>query len=128
MTGRLLKAVRIVPPALWRHLGERLGVAAPDLASLRSMYQRRRTLFEHQEVACETLRFRRLSDAQRRALGDRRRLLQCARRWVYEHRLIGLRERDLRMMIIKAIRQHEAELARTSGGRSPIPPHLPRRR
>jgi hypothetical protein len=28
MTGRLLKAVRIVPPALWRHLGEQLGVAA----------------------------------------------------------------------------------------------------
>jgi hypothetical protein len=22
MTGRLLEAVRIVPPALWRHLGE----------------------------------------------------------------------------------------------------------
>ena len=55
MTGRLLEAVRMVPPALWRHLGEQLGVAAPDLASLRSMYQRRRTLFEHQEVACETL-------------------------------------------------------------------------
>jgi hypothetical protein len=32
MTGRLLKTVRIVPPALWRHLGEQLGVAAPDLA------------------------------------------------------------------------------------------------
>jgi hypothetical protein len=30
MTGRLLEAVRIVPPALWRHLGEQLGVAAPD--------------------------------------------------------------------------------------------------
>src|ERR1017187_7015525 len=55
MSGRLLEAVRIVPPALWRHLGEQLGVAAPDLASLRSMYQRRRSLFEHQEVACETL-------------------------------------------------------------------------
>ena len=41
MTGRLLEAVRIVPPALWRHLGEQLGVTAPDLASLRSMYQRR---------------------------------------------------------------------------------------
>jgi Domain of unknown function (DUF4158) len=124
MTGRLLEAVRIVPPALWRHLGEQLGVAAPDLASLRSMYQRRRTLFEHQEVACEALRFHWLSDALRRALArilrdeltrtsDRQRLLQCARRWLYEHRLIVLRERDLRMMIIKAIRQHEADLART---------------
>jgi hypothetical protein len=61
MTRRLLEAVRIVPPALWRHLGEQLGVAAPDLASLRSMYQRRRTLFEHQEVDCETLGFHWLS-------------------------------------------------------------------
>jgi hypothetical protein len=68
MTGRLLEVVRIVPPVLWRHLGEQLGVAAPDLASLRSMYQRRRSLFEHQEVPCETLGFHSLSDAQRRAL------------------------------------------------------------
>src|ERR1700722_4369046 len=124
MTGRLLEAVRIVPPALWRHLGEQLGVAAPDLASLRSMYQRRRTLFEHQEVACEPLGFHWLSEAQRRALvrvlrgelartSDRQRLLQFARRWLYEHRLIVLRDRDLRTMIIKAIREHEAGLART---------------
>ena len=123
MTGRLLEAVRMVPPALWRHLGEQFGVAAPDLASLRTMYQRRRTLFEHQEVACETLGFHWLSDAQRRALvrvlrdelsrtSDRGRMLQFARRWLYEHRLIVLRERDLRAMIIKAIRQHEAALAR----------------
>src|ERR1019366_6592005 len=57
MSGRLLDSVRIVPPALWRHLGEQFGVQAPDLASLRTMYQRRRTLFEHQEVACEALGF-----------------------------------------------------------------------
>jgi hypothetical protein len=27
MIGRLLEAVRILPPALWRHLGEQFGVA-----------------------------------------------------------------------------------------------------
>jgi hypothetical protein len=91
VTRRLLEAVRIVPPALWRHLGEQFGVAPPDLASLRAMYQRRRTLFEHQEIACEALGFHWLSDAQRRALArvvraepsrtsDRGRLLQFARR------------------------------------------------
>jgi hypothetical protein len=37
MTGRVLDAVRIVPTVLWRHLGEQLHVAAPDLASLRAM-------------------------------------------------------------------------------------------
>ena len=88
------------------------------------MYQRRRTLFEHQEVACATLGFHWLSEAQRRALvrvlrdelartSDRGRLLQFARRWLYEHRLIVLRERDLRTMIVKAIRQYEGALARS---------------
>ena len=38
MSGRLLG----------RHLGERFGVAAPDLASLRAMYRRAPTLIEHQ--------------------------------------------------------------------------------
>src|ERR1022692_2456826 len=35
MSGRLLDAVRIVPPALWKHLGSQFGAQAPDLASLR---------------------------------------------------------------------------------------------
>jgi TnpA family transposase len=122
MSGRLLEAVRIVPPSLWRHLGAQLGVAAPDLASLRSMYQRRRTLFEHQEVACQTLGFHWLSNAQRGALVrvvrdeltrtfDRQRLLQFARRWLYDHRLIVLRERELRALILQALRQYEAKFA-----------------
>ena len=58
MSGRVLDAVRIVPAVLWRHLGEQLQVAAPDLASLRAMYQRGNTLFEHQQLACEVLGFR----------------------------------------------------------------------
>ena len=57
-----------MPPLLWRHLGAQFAVAAPDLASLRAMYRRRRTLFEHQELACETLGFHALTKAQRRAL------------------------------------------------------------
>ena len=122
MSGRLLEAVRIVPPPLWRHLGEQFGVAAPDLASLRSMYHRRRTLFEHQEVACETLGFHWLSHAQRGALVrvvrdeltrtfGRQRLLQFARRWLYDHRLVVLRERELRALILQALRQYEGQFA-----------------
>jgi len=111
MTGRLLEAVRIVPPALWRHLGEQLGVAAPDLASLRS--QRRRSAVRAPGNGLQDARLSRLSEAQRRALvrvlrgeltrtSDRQRLLQFAGRWLYEHRLIVLRDRDLRTLIIKA--------------------------
>src|ERR1035441_6135346 len=43
---------------VWRHLGEQLNVPAPDLASLRAMYRRGKTLFEHQQLACEALGFR----------------------------------------------------------------------
>ncbi len=55
MCGRLLDAVRIVPPGLWRHLGRQFGVAAPSLASLRVMYRRAPTLIEHRQLACEAI-------------------------------------------------------------------------
>jgi hypothetical protein len=121
MTGRLLEALRVVPPALWRHLGTQFGIEAPELASLRTMYRRRRTLFEHQDLACAVLDFHSVTEAQRRALvrainaelsrtGDRQRLLQFAQRWLYDRKQIIPRERELRAYIAKALRQHEAAL------------------
>ena len=85
MTGRLLEALRVVPQALWRHLGTQFGIEARELASLRTMYRRRRTLFEHQDLACAVLDFHAVTETQRRALvrvinaelwrtGDRQRL------------------------------------------------------
>ncbi len=44
MSGRLLYAFRVVPVALWRHLSEELGIATPDVASLRTLYGREKTL------------------------------------------------------------------------------------
>jgi len=124
MSGRLLDAVRIVPPVLWRHLGEKFSVPAPDLASLRAMYRRAPTLIEHQQLACEVLGFRWLSEQQRRALMqalrqeltrtfDRQQLLVFARRWLYDHRLIIMHERSLRSTIASATRQYEAALAKS---------------
>ena len=65
MSGRLLDAVRMVPPQLWRHLGERFSVAAPDVASLRAMYRRAPTLIEHQQLACDALGFQWLTGHHR---------------------------------------------------------------
>jgi hypothetical protein len=61
--------------------------------------------------------------AQRRALvralrreltraRDRDRLLVFSRRWLYDHQLIIMHARALRSIIVGAIRQHEATLAR----------------
>jgi hypothetical protein len=124
MSGRVLDAVRIVPAVLWRHLGEQFNVAAPDLASLRAMYGRGNTLFEHQQLACEVLDFHWLSEAQRRALSgalrlelartrDRQQLLIFARRWLYEHRLLIMHERSIRSTIVKARRQYEVALVKS---------------
>ena len=122
MSGRLLDAFRIVPPALWRHLGKELGVDAPELASLRALYGRGRTLFDHQQVACEALRFRWMSEHQRRALvrllgdevsrcADRDQLMVVARHWLYEHRLLIVHDRAIRTLIAAALVHLEAETA-----------------
>ena len=49
MSGRPLNSVRAVPVALLRHLGKLLEIETPDLASLRALYTRGRTLFDHQQ-------------------------------------------------------------------------------
>ncbi len=59
----------MVPPVLWRHLGAQFDIEAPDLASLRTMYRRRRTLFEHQYLACAVVGFHSICEPRRRALG-----------------------------------------------------------
>ena len=68
MSGRLLYAIRVVPVALWRHLGKELGIDAPEVASLRTLYGREKTLFDHQQVAYTAMGFRWMSEHQRRSL------------------------------------------------------------
>ncbi len=124
MSGRLLNAFRIVPSALWSHLGRELGIKAPDVASLRAMYGRDRTLFDHQQVACATLGFRWMNEHQRRALvrelhdevsrcADREQLLVRARQWLYEHQLLIMHDRAIRTLIAAALTQFEAETCST---------------
>jgi len=122
MSGRPLNSVRAVPVALLRHLGQTLDIATPDLVSLRALYARGRTLFDHQQQACEVLGFAWMSEHQRRALvrvlrdevahtADRERLLLRARRWLYEHRLIIVHERAIRALVAAALTELEAATA-----------------
>ena len=119
MTGRPLNSVRIVPPALLRHLGRELDIPAPDLVSLRALYARGRTLFDHQHQACECLGFKWMTEHQRRALvrvlrdevahcSDRERLLLLARQWLYDHRLLIVHDRVIRAMVAAALVELEA--------------------
>jgi hypothetical protein len=51
MTGGTLNSVEIIPTGVLEHLGRQLGCAPPRIASIRALYRRRRTLFEHQAAA-----------------------------------------------------------------------------
>nr|WP_011117154.1 Tn3-like element IS1071 family transposase [Pseudomonas sp. ADP]AAK50267.1 putative transposase [Pseudomonas sp. ADP] len=120
MSGRLLGAFRVIPVALWRHLGNELGIAAPEVASLRAMYERGRTLFDHQQVACTVLGSQWMSEHQRRSLvrelrdevarcADRDQLLVRARQWLYKNKLVIVHERAIRTLIAAALAQLEVE-------------------
>ena len=120
MSGRLLYAFRVVPVALWRHLSEELDIETPDVASLRTLYGREKTLFDHQQLACTLLGFRWMSEHQRRSLvrelreevtrcADRDQLLVRARQWLYKNKLVIVHERAIRSLIAHALNQLEAE-------------------
>ena len=56
MSGRPLNSVR-GPARVAASPGPDAGITTPDLASLRALYARGRTLFDHQQQACEALGF-----------------------------------------------------------------------
>jgi hypothetical protein len=107
---RPLNSVRAAPPVLlpppWPRAQHRR--ARPGFAA--RAYARGRTLFDHQQRACECLGFQWMTEHQRRALvrvlrdevahcADRERLLVLARQWLYDHRLLIVHERVIRAMV-----------------------------
>jgi TnpA family transposase len=122
MSGRPLDAFRVLPVALLRHLGKELDIPVPDVASLRALYARGRTLSDHQQLACRAVGFGWMTQHQRRALlralkdeasrcSDRERLLVHARRWLYEHQVLIVHDRALRRLVSSALTEFEAETA-----------------
>lgn len=100
MTGRTLDIVERIPKRLWAHIGHQIGVAPPELAALRSFYTTRpQTLYDHQQLACDTIGFRKLSEHQRRYVvrwlretfagrTETTSLLTDLKRWFYDHRIL----------------------------------------
>ena len=114
LSGRALNAIRVVPVSLWTHLGKELGVRPPELASLKAMYARGRTLFDHRQLAQETLGFRLPTEHQNRAfvqvlrdeatrLPDKDQMLVFSRRWLYDHKFLIENNRSLRNQITTAL-------------------------
>nr|WP_311530198.1 Tn3 family transposase [uncultured Ralstonia sp.] len=98
-SGRTLDQLSTLPRQLLRYIGEKLGVSTPTIASLRTIYQRYPTLYEHQVWACQYLGLTRLDDEQWAGLEAWMRqdasesltiddLLQHAHYWLYERRIL----------------------------------------
>ncbi len=68
LTGRSLNSVQIIPPAVLERAGQAAGIAAPQLASIRSIYRRRMTLYQHQQAAMAAMGFKDYGEASERAL------------------------------------------------------------
>ena len=124
MTGGTLNSVEIIPPGVLEHLGRQLGFAPPRLASIRALYRRRRTLFDHQTAALAALGRTEPSERAERglvaylrrkaaAVFDSAELIAHSRSWLVDHGYLLLRERDIRRLVAAARRHHEQALFKT---------------
>ncbi|GGI91878.1 hypothetical protein GCM10007973_30140 [Polymorphobacter multimanifer] len=107
MTGVALNSVEMIPPAVLTYVAGQLDQTPPQLTSIRALYRRRRrTLYDHQEVARSVLGLRVLSEHGRRKLKThlrkivpvqvvQRELVREARRWLQHNRCLQLGERTL---------------------------------
>ena len=118
MTGRVLNTVEIVPHAVLEHLSDKIGCAAPRIASIRALYRRRRTLFDHQSASQKLIGRSDLSGhaerwltayLRREAIGiyDISALMKQARIWLIDHNYVLPREKDIRRLAVRAMRHQE---------------------
>ena len=121
MTGGTLNSVGIIPTGVLEHLGLQLGCAPPRIASIRALYRRRRTLFDHQAAALHTLGRTEPSEHAERGLVaylrreaaaafDNVELMTRSRSWLVDHDYLVLREREIRRLIGAARRHQEQAL------------------
>tara|TARA_R110002073_G_scaffold146502_1_gene299032 strand:+ start:10259 stop:13153 length:2895 start_codon:yes stop_codon:yes gene_type:complete len=121
MTGRPLDAFEHIPPSLLRHIRNDLAISTPELASLRALYGRRKTLYDHQSWAIRHLGLKNFTRQRAGALLRRVReeaartldvnaLVQFSRVWLYENQILIPAERRLQDLCRRAQGESEQEL------------------
>jgi len=120
LTGGTLNSVEIIPTAVLEHLGRQPGCAPPRIASIRALYRRRRTLFDHQAAALSALGRTEPSEHAERglvaylrreaaAVFDNAELMARSRSWLVDHDYLLLREREIRRLV-NAARRHQENI------------------
>jgi len=120
MTGSTLDALDYVPHAVLEHVGRQLNMPAPELTTLRALYRRGRTLFDHQTWVCEHCDFRRPETADVTAVLDalvagssvtldRHRLARQAREELFSRRRLIPGDREIDEWVRRAIHLVEVD-------------------
>ncbi len=121
MTGRVLNSTKLVSPEVLATLAEQLAIPAPTLASIRSLYRRRQTLYEHQQQAVALLGRKALSVGGERGLSaflgaeastvhDNGALLKRGMTWLHERAYVLPSRRTLNDAVRTARRRFEERL------------------
>lgn len=121
MTGNLLKTTQVIPARLLRHISTQLDLHPLTIASLKTIYKRPKTLYEHQWWALDILGFSKATPDQQRALLPFLRqeaayassvdvLVERGKLWLYQHRYLTLGDRVLRDIAYRAMSESEEGL------------------
>jgi TnpA family transposase len=118
LTGTTLDAFDYVPRSVLDLVGRQLELPAPQLATLRAMYRRERTLFAHQAWACAHAGFRWPDSTDIEELHtslitfanvtiDRARLARHAREYLYDRGCLISRGREIERQVRRAVLELE---------------------
>tara|TARA_R110001592_G_scaffold254129_3_gene517540 strand:- start:89926 stop:92844 length:2919 start_codon:yes stop_codon:yes gene_type:complete len=121
MTGCPLDGVRILPTELLSHVGRQLEIDIPTIASVRALYRRKRTRYDHQQWAMARLGFSPLTSGRRRVLTTRLKqqarstgevdaLIEFARRWLFDQRIVIPSKRNLKELSARILVEAEYTL------------------
>ena len=127
-TGRTPETVAGLPPALLRHLSKQVGARTTDLASLKTLYNRRATRFNHQAWAREFAGFSEHDEVSKNRLSEvlgelaisalsTDDLVQQAQLWLFAQQIIIPGDRPIRDLArIAFAAQDAASLAAVRAG------------
>ncbi len=121
MTGCPLEAVRVIPARLLRHIAAQLDVPPLTIATLRAIYKRPKTLYEHQWWAMKALGFSKATPEELKGLlpylsQEARHvaavdvLVERGKLWLYQHRYISIADRTIRDYARRAMADSEEGL------------------